>query len=349
MPEELKNNTEASKGQPSQLGKELSDIVDGNNKVREAETQIIISGTQAYQTAEKGRPELEDPATGIVELHYTNSSGSEITLIGTHHVSDMADPEVQYLGDKLQSISDKSSKVLILESQYGEEGGIPDNPEDAFGEFAYMAAVGKQAGIEVIPGEPDPHDTAKKILVERPGITRDEVALHYGLKTLVGVFRDSPTASLDAVAPYLHHSVGVAGDKSEGGWVEKSTTRDEVVRMSEQEKAIIVKEMPAIVDKLNAEFEKIKPGERLLQLEPDGKLTLLYDLNKPPVLWDPSPEQSGGQPNVITEISRMDMLMRDRHTFELTVHAIKRGKEPIVAVGSSHVSTLKPAFDAAYS
>ena len=205
-----------------------------------------------------------------------------------------------------------------------------------------MRVLGEQRGIEVIPAEPDPHDSAKNILRERTDITRDEVALHYALKTLQGVISQGEPARLEDVSPYIHHAVGIAGDSREGGWVGRSTSRNDVLNLTDSDKGTIMAEMPGIITRLNEEFVKVYPGQKLLELNPDGPLTLLYDLFAQPVPWDPS---AGTK---IAEISQQDMLMRDRHTFELAVQALEQGKEPIIAVGSSHVSTLTPAFEAQF-
>lgn len=311
--------------------------------------QVLLSGSTEYNSAEQLRRKEEDPLTGIVELHYKAVSGKEVTVLGTTHVYDTSSPEIEYLDNLVHSVPEDSPTVLILEGQYGESGTTPEDPAEAIkvagGEFGYMAAVAKQKGIEVIPGEPDPHDNAEQILATNPKISRDDIALHYGVKTLKGIFNGTNTVPLETVAPYIHNSVGIAGDKNQGGWVDRVTSRQEVVDLSEAQKQEILAEMPAILKHLNQQFEKTKPGQQLLSLDAEGVLRLEYDLDKPPILWDPAPEQLGELPTVVTEISRLDMLMRDRHTLRLMHAALTAGKEPIIAVGSSHVSALKPALE----
>lgn len=311
-----------------------------------SENQILVAGTPEYTAAEQQKMNEVDPVTGVVEKRYRDKTGQEAILLGTEHIFDPDHPEAEYLKGIVDAIPEGSSKVLILEGQYQDSTTRPADPREAIkvggGEFNYMRVLGEQRGIEVVPAEPDPHDTAKNILQERTDITRDEVALHYALKVLQGVVKQGEPARLEDVAVYIHHAVGIAGNKAEGGWVEKSTSRDEVLAMGEPEKAAAVGEMSEIVVKLNEEFTKVYPDQKLLDLQPDGTITLLYDLFAQPVPWDPS---AGTK---VAEISQMDMLMRDRHTFELTMQALKEGKEPIIAVGSSHVSTLKPAFEAQF-
>lgn len=115
-----------------------------------------------------------------------------------------------------------------------------------------------------------------------------------------------------------------------------------MLHLSDADKAEILTEMPSIIDRLNQEFGKIYPGQKLLSLDKDGNISLAFDLNKQPVPWDPSLSTKIG------EISQLDMLMRDRHTYDLTLQALATGKEPIVAVGNSHVSTLRSAFEAQF-
>ncbi len=309
-----------------------------------SENQILVAGTPEYTAAEQQKMNEVDPVTRVVEKRYHNKQGQEAVLIGTEHIFDPDHPEAEYLKGVIDAIPEGSNKVLILEGQYQDSTTRPADPREAItvggGEFNYMRVLGEQQGIEVVPAEPDPHDSANNILKERPDITRDEVALHYALKVLQGVVKQGEPARLEDVAVYIHHAAGMAGDKSEGGWVDVSTSRDEVLNMNETQKKAVVGEMPGIITKLNEEFSKVYPNQKLLELQPDGTVTLLYDLFAQPVPWDPSED------TVIAEISRMDMLMRDRHTFELTMQALEQGKEPIVAVGSSHVSTLQPAFEA---
>jgi|GEM_PF-6466080 len=330
----------------------LRKTVELQNKTKESESKILVAGSTEYITAEQQKPSEVDPTTRVIEQHYHSDSGQEVVLLGTEHTYDANSPEAQYLGSLVRAIPPDSKKVLILEGQYDDATELPDDPEEAIrvggGEFAYMGALAKQQGVEFVPAEPDPHENAQKILVERPDITRDEIALHYALKVLVGVFRYDEASRVEDVAPYIHHAVGIAGNTSEGGWVEKSTSRDGVLNMSESEKTEVTGEMPTIVEKLNSEFAKIYPGKKLLDLQPDGSITLLYDLNQQPVPWDPTPDREGRPRTKISEISSMDMLMRDRHTFELANQAIERGQEPIIVVGNSHASTLKPAFESQF-
>jgi hypothetical protein len=316
-------------------------------------SEVILSGSAEYKASEIQKyQEEENPLTGIVEHHYKNASGNRIALIGTSHRYDADDPAIDYLHGVVASIPAGSHKVLILEGQYENDANpIPVEPEEAVrtsgGEFGYMASLANQRGVEWIPAEPDPRENAKKILEEHPEVTRNQLALHYGLKTLVGIFRQDKSLPLSDVAPYIHHTVGAAGNIKDGGWVSKTTSRKEVMQQTEDERALVMTEIPAIINKLNAEFAKIKPGETLLELSEDGILTNNYDLDTPPILWDPSP-QNEADLTVISQISQYDMLMRDRHTMELAMQALASGKEPIIAVGSSHVSTLKPAFDRAF-
>lgn len=311
--------------------------------------KILTAGSTAYIQAEQEREVEKDPQTNMVERHYLTPDGRNIALLGTEHRYDANDPEIRYLHDIVEAIPEGSNNVLILEGQYGDTKPIPVDPAEAVkvagGEFGYMAALANRRGIEWIPAEPDARQNAEAIIAERPDITRDQLALHYGLKTLVGIYGQSDSLPLEEVAPYIYHSVGVAGDTINGGWVQRSVSRNETVQLTDDEKMQISTEIPEIIEKLNIGFAKIKPGKQLLSLE-DGMVTLHYDLNKPPILWDPTPSTGEGTP--ITEISQLDMLMRDRRTFALVQQAIADGKQPIIAVGSSHVSTLQPAFDAAF-
>lgn len=313
---------------------------------------VLLSGTREYLDAERVKEQVKDPETGLIELNYQAEDGTPITVFGTEHRYDVDDPEIIYLDKFVRSIPPDSKTVIILEGQYGNAQDLPEDPAEAIkvagGEFGYMASLAKQQGVEFVPGEPDPHDTAEQILRERPDITRDDIALHYGLKTLEPLFREKKSLPVDEIAPYIHHSVGIAGDAGVGGWAEHPTSREEVLGLSEEQKTEIVAEMPDIVQKLNAQFEKLRPDVQLLDLQPDGTLRLLHDLGKQPVAWDPAPEVSGQSATVITEISRLDMLMRDRHTFRLIQRVLEQGQEPVVAVGNSHVTTLQPALDAAF-
>lgn len=317
------------------------------------ESKILKSGSEQYREAERLRSDTEDPDTRIVESHFVNSDGLEITVLGTSHTFDPEDPEVKYLDTLVREKADNPKTVLILEGQYAKDEGLPPDPSEAVklggGEFNYVAALADQLGVEYTPAEPDAHDNAVNILAESPNLSPTEVALHYGVKTLSFLFKDQPTMQVEDVAPYLYHSVGVVGDETEGGIVVKRISRQEVLDISEQEKAEIIKEMPEVVARLNEAFSRLYPGEKLLELTPGGEVTLLYDLSKPPVLWDPSSEDTMGNPTVIAEISQLDMLMRDRHTFRLVMRALDQGLEPVVAVGSSHVSTLAPALNSAFT
>lgn len=324
-----------------------------NTNLEDAATKVLLSGTIEYNNAEQHRKEDEDPRTGIVELHYKSESGKDVTVLGTTHVYDVDSPEIAYLDNLVSSIDEGSPTALILEGQYGESGSTPEDPADAIkiagGEFGYMASLAKQKGIEVIPGEPDPHQTAEEILASNSEISRDDIALHYGVKTLKGIFNETDTVPLEQAAPYIHHSVGIAGGKDKGGWVDKVTTRQEVVDLSKAQKQEILEQMPEIVELFNTRFAEVKPGKKLLSLDSEGALHLEYDLDRPPILWDPSPEQQGEAVTVLTQISRLDMLMRDRHTVRLMHDALVAGKNPIIAVGSSHVSALRPALDSYFA
>lgn len=333
---EVLSQEPTSKESSSRLAEELQLI--------NSENRILIAGSEEYKMAEQQKMNEVDPVTRVIEKHYCDKAGREVILFGTEHIFDADHQEAQYLAGIVQSIPEGAKKVLILEGQNQDSTERPNDPREAIkvggGEFNYMRVLGEQRGIEVVPAEPDPHDCARNILKERTDITREEVALHYALKVLQGSIKKGEPARLEDVAVYIHHAVGIAGDASEGGWVKHSTSRDEVLSMTDTEKNTVSIEMPGIVNKLNDEFAKAYPGQKLLDLKPDGTITLLYHLFAQPVPWDPSEETK------VAEISRMDMLMRDRHTFELTMQALEQGKEPIIAVGSSHVSTLKPAFEA---
>lgn len=315
-------------------------------------TKILVAGSAEYIKAERAKERIKDPKTGLITLQYQVADGIKLTILGTEHQNDIHHPEIIHLGELVEAIPADSKTVLIVEGQYGNTQDLPEDPVEAIkvagGEFGYMAALARQRGVEYVPGEPDPHTTAEQILRKRPDISRGDIAFHYALKTLAPLFRDAKKLPVKAVALYIHHSVGIAGDITAGGWVQHVTSRDEVLAMSDEQKAEIIAEMPEIVRKLNAQFQTIQLEAQLLDLKPDGMLHLLYDLSKSPVMWDPAPEIVGKPITVITEISRLDMLMRDRHTLHLIQQALDEGKEPIVAVGNSHVTTLKPALDAAF-
>jgi hypothetical protein len=330
------------------LGKRLKEKY-FNPDIKQVFNKVLLSGTSEYNSAELRRRQEEDSLTGILEMHYRTESGKNVTVLGTTHVYDIDNPEIAYLGNVVTSIPQGSPTVLILEGQYGESGTTPEDPSEAIkvagGEFGYMAALAKQKGVEVVPGEPDPHSNAEEILATNPEISRDDIALHYGVKTLKGIFNGTNTVQLDSVAAYIHHSIGIAGEKGKGGWVNKVTLRQEVVDLNDAQKQEILEEMPEIIERLNRNFGKIKSGSELLSLDSEGMLHLEYDLDEPPILWDPAPEQLGEPATTVTQISRLDMLMRDRHTLKLMHQALAEGKEPIIVVGSSHVSALKPALD----
>lgn len=315
-------------------------------------TKILVAGSTEYIEAERAKEKIKDPKTGLITLQYEGADNTKLTILGTEHQNDIYHPEITYLGELVEAIPADSKTVFILEGQYGNTQDLPEDPAEALkvagGEFGYMAALARQRGIEYMPGEPDPHITAEQILRERPDISRGDIALHYALKTLEPLFRNEKTLPIEKVAPYIHHSAGIAGDITVGGWVQHVTSRDEVLVMSEKQKAEVVAEMPEIVRNLNNQFKKIQPGVQLLDLQPDGTLRLLYDLSKSPVTWDPAPEIAGKPVTVITEISRLDMLMRDRYTLHLIQQVLNEGKEPIVAVGNSHITTLRPALDAVF-
>lgn len=316
-------------------------------------TKILVAGSAEYIEAERAKEKIKDPKTGLITLQYQGADNTKLTILGTEHQNDIHHPEIIHLGELVEAIPADSKTVLILEGQYGNTQDLPEDSVEAIkvagGEFGYMAALARQRGVEYVPGEPDPHTTAEQILREHPDISRGDIALHYALKTLAPLFRDVKKLPIEAVALYIHHSVGIAGDITAGGWVQHVTSRDEVLVMSDEQKAEIIAEMPEIVRKLNTQFKKIQPEVQLLDLQPDGALHLLYNLSKPPVAWDPAPEIADQPVTMITKISRLDTLMRDRHTFHLIQQALDDGKEPIVAVGNSHVTTLKPALDAAFS
>lgn len=314
-------------------------------------TKILVAGSAEYIEAERAKEKIKDPKTGLITLQYQGADNTKLTILGTEHQNDLHHPEIIYLGELVEAIPADSKTVLILEGQYGNTQDLPEDPAEALkvagGEFGYMAALARQRGIEYIPGEPDPYVSAQQILRERRDISRDDIALHYALKTLAPLFRDEKKLPIETVALFIHHSVGIAGDTAAGGWVQHVTSRDEVLAMGDEQKAEIIAEMPEIVRKLNTQFKKIRSEVQLLDLQSDGTLHLLYNLSKPPVAWDPASEILDQPVTVITEISRLDMLMRDRHTFHLIQQALDNGKEPIVAIGNSHVTTLKPALDAA--
>ena len=313
-------------------------------------TKILVAGSAEYIEAERAKEKIKDPKTGLITLQYQGVDGIKLTILGTEHQNDIQHPEIIYLSELVKSIPTDSKTVFILEGQYGNMKDLPEDPAEALkiagGEFGYMAALARQRGIEYMPGEPDPHITVEQILREHQDISRGDIALHYALKTLAPLFRDEKKLPVEAVALYIHHSVGIAGDITAGGWVQHATSRDEVLVMSDEQKTEIIAEMPEIVRKLNAQFQTIQPEAQLLDLQPDSTLQLLYNLRKSPVMWDPAPEIAGKSVTVITKISRLDMLMRDRHTLHLIKRVLNEGKEPIVAVGNSHVTTLKPALDA---
>ncbi len=312
--------------------------------------QILLSGSVEYLAAEQARKELEDPVTRIVELHYS-SEGREITLLGTNHTFDPDDPGIAYLDSFVREKASNPRTVFILEGQYSKTEAPMTNPVDAVitgGEFNYTASLANQLGVEYIPAEPDPRTNAEQILVENPEITREEVALHYTVKTLSALFKDQDEQPLADISPYVYCSAGIGGTTEDGGVVEKSFSRTDILEISDDLRGKINLAMPQLIEQLNEVFIKVVPGETLLELIDDDVVKLVYNLNSQPVLWDPAPELSNREPTVITKISQLDMLMRDRHTFSLMQQALDEGKEPVVAVGSSHVSTLGPAMDAAY-
>lgn len=336
----------SSEEYPGNFYVDLANMIEVANNTP-AQDKIVLAGTPEYARAEQQKASEIDPQTRLIEHHYKDSEGRDIIIIGTEHIFDADHPEAQTLKQMVDEQTDPTKKVFILEGQYDDETQLPNDPAEAIkiggGEFNYMRALARERGIEVVPAEPDPRDTARQILQERTNISRGEIALHYALKTLVGVIKYGETRDLADIAPYIYHAVGMAGDTSEGGWVKNSTSRNDVLHLSDADKTGILAEMPAIIDQLNEEFSKIYPGQKLLSLDESGNVNLLYDLSQSPVPWDPS------QKTKIGEISQLDMLVRDRHTFELTLQALAAGKEPVVAVGNSHISTLRPAFEAQFA
>ena len=173
---------------------ELKSILDERNNresfMKQAKDRILISGSSAFAEAEVQKVYEQDPDTGLTELEYHTDSGT-VTLIGTQHRYIEDDPEIQHLGDLVRAIPEGSNVCLILEGLHGTEGELPTDPAGALkvgGEFGYMAALARQQGIEVIPAEPATQETARQILAERPDITRGELALHYALKMMDGLF-----------------------------------------------------------------------------------------------------------------------------------------------------------------
>lgn len=314
-------------------------------------TKVLVAGSPEYLAAEQRKAELQGPVTGLIALKYGAGDSPAVTILATEHREGLDDPELAYLRRYVEELEPASGAVLILEGQYDTNEYVPQDIAEAaaMGEFTLMAAAARERGVEVIPAEADPHAIVASILVERPDITRAELAVHYTIKALNDVMGGyGQSQDLSAVAPYIHHCIGIAGDAAEGGWVEHSTSRDEVRALDESGQAEIDVEAEQLIPKLNEAFAQIVPGQSLLVRQPDGRYRLDYDLTRQPVLWDPTPEANGGNETILTDISRLDMLMRDRHTLALTKAAVAAGKSPTVAFGNSHLSTLRPALEAEF-
>ena len=171
-------------------------------------TKILVAGSAEYIEAERAKEKIKDPKTGLITLQYQGVDGIKLTILGTEHQNDIQHPEIIYLSELVKSIPTDSKTVFILEGQYGNMKDLPEDPAEALkiagGEFGYMAALARQRGIEYMPGEPDPHTTAEQILREHPDISRDDIALHYALKTLEPLFRNEKALPIEKAAPYYN-------------------------------------------------------------------------------------------------------------------------------------------------
>ena len=314
-------------------------------------TLILTAGTQEYRETESRRLKIENDF-GVVDVRYRDEKGNEIVALGTRHTFDPEDPEIEFLDRVVRERAVDPQTVLILEGHYSVEDQKQGDPREAVrqggGEFNYLSALGSELGIDVIPAEPDIHDTARTITEDDPTVSSREVALHYTLKTLDSLFKGTTALPAQDIGKFIYNSASTGGVNTDGGITERKLERSEVLKLSPDEEDSIIKELPTIVADLNEAFSEIIPGQTLLEIDAEGNIRLCYDLSQSPVLWDPSLNGTEKQ-TAITRISQLDMLARDKHTFSLIQQALNDGKQPIVAVGSSHTSTLRPALDAAYT
>lgn len=191
MPAETNSTPQENiKGYSGNFYADLAQSVEAQRDVP-ARDKIIKAGTPQYNQAEQQKALEVDPQTRLLTRHYKNRPGENITLLGTEHIFEADHPQAQALREMVDGIADPSKAVFILEGQYDDETQLPSDPDEAIkvggGEFNYLRALAEKRGIEVVPAEPNPHDTARQILQERADISRSEIALHYALKVLASV------------------------------------------------------------------------------------------------------------------------------------------------------------------
>lgn len=345
------DNLQGQKSKPPKLQNDGRLDLPAKSKETTPTTLILTAGTQEYRETESRRHKIENDVS-VVDLRYQDENGNEFIVLGTRHTFDPEDPEVSFLDSLVRQRAVDPRTVLILEGQYSKEDQKHDEPSEVVrqggGEFNYLSALGSELGIEIIPAEPNIHATAREILKDNPSVTNREVALHYTLKTLDGLFQDNQILSASDIGKFIYHSASAGGNRSEGGITGRTIERSEVLGLDEAELDAVSQELSTVIAELNRTFGEIIPGQQLLEISPEGDIQLCYDLSQPPVLWDPSVDDGSFQTQ-ISKISQLDMLARDKNTFGLIQEALEDGMHPIVAVGSSHVSTLQPALDATYA
>jgi hypothetical protein len=203
------------------------------------------------------------------------------------------------------------------------------------GDSGFLQFLARQSGVEAISAEVGDKEQAE--ILEKYGVTREESVLFFTLRSLAAVYDDRPVPEDLAMNFYFQLAeIGTPGFKI----------------FSEEQKQYLW----AHPEELAAEKAKVLPYVEQWNetLRSSGMPELVLDENDS-LRFEQSITSNevgksidAGGHTRLAEISRLNIMGRDRRIFETIADATKEGKRPFIVFGGSHVVSLEPVLQDYY-
>lgn len=290
--------------------------------------------------------------------------GNEVTIIASINVDPMTGkaidghdyhPEAQSMRDieeawqKYLAETPPEERFVIFEGN-SESFSDRDTAIRQRTEAGMMMYHADQEGVERTTGEPSDLVVAEEL--EKAGVTREETALLFTLRSLATHASSEPIGDMsknfyphmasvgfEGFPQYTEEQKKVFEQDKDGKFVDNSP---EAVEQRAQINREIFDKIVPFVDKWNEALESY--GLPKLSVSEDQEIVFEESVSRGDVAESSNPTGEGQHSERMAQMTAI----RDRHIFETIVEATKSGRKPFVVYGGSHVVSLEPTLKQYY-
>ena len=244
----------------------------------------------------------------------------EVMMIGPKHSYEpdleknpMLKATLKHVYEYLERVPKEKQLIMVEGFHHNKPSAQPTLDESIRkgGEAQATVFIAQEADVEVISPEPDDTSVTEHCIAE--GFTREEIALHFALRSVPGAIRNDKPLDEAALKGCL-----------EAGLIDKQSA------IEDREAAEV-----AAVNLINKQ-SKASLGRIFIAEDPSNSTTT----EEAKALLKPDPEG-----DITNRIGIACNTARDEFILETIDAAIKEGKSPLVVYGSSHLVCLRPALE----